>query len=248
MTKKNIYAGLTFLIACSLLMAACSPQATPAAAPTIDANMIYTQAAQTVQAGLAETPVVEPTTAPTDTPVPTATVDPDIALAMTATAQSVQPQPGNGNTNGTATATTAAGAQNSANPTATQALVLPTATSAVVAPPPKSTGDKGQLISQIPGDGSSLQKSASFDVELTFKNTGTTTWTKKYSLTFFTGDRMGSPNDVVMTKEVKPGDTITLKFTMKASTTAGTKHTIWVLRNADGVNFYSLWLDTEVLK
>jgi hypothetical protein len=240
MTKKYFYAGLIILIASSLLLAACSAQETPAAAPTIDANMIYTQAAQTVQAGLAQTQVTEPTAAATEAPAPTATMDPNVALAMTATAQSVQPQPGNANP----TATTAPGAQPATTATATlQALPKPTKSAA----PPKATGDKAVLVGQVPGDGSTISKNASFDVALTLKNTGVTTWTNKYRLAFYAGDKMGSPNDVVMTKDVKPGDSITLAFTMKAGDSLGKKQTIWVMQNPEGVNFYSLWLETNVI-
>lgn len=238
MTKKNVLAGLILLLAGSLVISACSAQQTPTPAPSIDTNAIYTQAAQTVQAGLAKTPV-EPTRAPTETQAATATMDPNIALALTATAQSVQP--------GGATATLAAG-----QPTATTGAVVPTATTGVVLPTqtkaaPKSTGDKAELISQIPGDGSKVSKNQEFDVSLTFKNTGTTTWTKLYALKFYAGDRMGSPRDVVMTKEVPPGDSITLSFVMKASDKKGAKRTIWVLQNPDGVNFYSLYLDTDII-
>jgi len=242
MTKKNLLAGLILLVAGSLLLAACSPQQTPPAAATIDANMVYTQAAQTVQAGLAQTPVIEPTAAPTETPAPTNTMDPNIALAMTATAQSIQPPQG-----GQQTATVSVPGQITPTVTATSLAVLPTATSAVVAPP-KSTGDKAELISQIPADGSHIPRNVSFDVALTFKNTGTTTWNNKYRLAYYAGDKMGSPRDVVMTKEVIPGDTITLQFIMKGSDATGVKRTIWVIQNADAVNFYSLWLDTEVVK
>ncbi len=235
MTKKNLLAGLVLLVAGSLLIAACTGQQATNTAPTIDANAIYTQAAQTVQAGLSQTEVV-PTTAPTETPAPTNTMDPNVAAAMTATAQSVQP--GGPTPTGKAQTTPLA--------TATKSSALPTATSKVVVNPPKTTGDKAELIGQSPSDGSQIQKSASFDVHLTLKNTGTTTWTKFYILAFYAGDPMGSPKNINMTKEVKPGDSIELVFTMKASDTAGKKKTIWVVQNADGVNFYSLWLDTEV--
>jgi hypothetical protein len=239
MTKKNLLAGLIFLVAGSILIAACSAQQ-PTAAPTVDANMIYTQAAQTVQAGLAQTPV-PPTSAPTEAQAATATMDPNIALALTATAQSILP--------GGATPTLAAGQPTpttGAGATATL-VVLPTATKAVVNPQPNTKGDKAELIGQSPADGSNVSKSATFNVALTFKNTGTTTWTNKYALKFFAGDRMGSPTDVVMTKDVKPGDTIVLQFPMKASDQKGSKRTIWVLQNPDAVNFYSLWLDTNVV-
>ncbi len=239
MTKKNLLAGLIFLVAGSMLLAACSAQQTPSAAPTVDANMIYTQAAQTVQAGLAETPA-PPTSAPTEAQSATATMDPNMSLALTATAQSIMP--------GGATATTGAGqptATKSAGATATKAAV-PTATKAVVGTQPKATGDKAELVAQDPGDGGKVSASQDFNVSLTFKNTGTTTWTNKYALKFYAGDKMGSPNDVVMTKDVKPGETITLRFIMHSSDSAGSKRTIWVIQNADGVNFYSLWLDTVV--
>ncbi len=242
MTKKHFHAGLILLLAGSILMTACSAQQTPTAAPAIDTNAIYTQAAQTVQAGLAQTPLPPTfTPAPTETQAFTPTMDPNQALALTATAQIVQP--------GGATATTdpqQPAATNAVIPTATTAaVIIPTTTQAVVTQP-KTTGDKAELVGQVPGDGSEIPPSASFDVSLTFKNTGTTTWTKQYALKFYAGDRMGSPNDVVMTKEVAPGDSITLVFPMKADDKTGGKKTIWVLQNAEGVNFYSLWLETKV--
>lgn len=238
MIKKSTLAGLIILVAGSLLMAACGAKPTPAAVPTVDANMIYTQAAQTVQAGLAQTEAAQPATStlppPTATVAPAAAtkiVDPTLASAMTATAKSVLP--------GAATQTpTKAGAA-----TATKVAVAPTTNAA----PPKSTGDKAELVGQVPGDGSRIPAGNSFDVALTFKNTGTTTWNSQYQLKFFAGDSMGSPNDVNFTKTVKPGETITLNFTMGGVSTLGAKNTIWVLQNPDGVNFYSLYLKTDVV-
>lgn len=79
-----------------LALAGCSPKA----APTIDANTVYTQAAGTVQAELTRVAALTPsptattaataTTAPTDTPVPTdasqvtVTVQPTVALPTAA--------------------------------------------------------------------------------------------------------------------------------------------------------------------
>lgn len=241
MTKKHLLAGLIFLVAGSILIAACSAQQTPTAAPTIDANAIYTQAAQTVQAGLAQTQVVEPTAAPTETVAPTNTMDPNFAAAMTSTAKSVQP--------GGATATVA-GTTGQATPIPTwtkAAGVLPTATKAVVAQQPKNTGDKAELVGQEPGDGSTVGKSDIVTTTLTFKNTGTTTWKKgTYALVYYAGDRMNSPADFQMPKDVAPGETVTMVFQLQAPDSTGTKKIIWVVRNADGVNFYSLWLQLEV--
>jgi hypothetical protein len=242
MSKKHIIAGLLLLVAGSLLIAACSGPTAQTASPTVDTNLIITQAAQTVAAGQAQTQAAKPTEAPTATLMPTNTIDPNVAINMTATAQSVQP--------GAATPTLAAG-QATAVPgqatlAATPILSLPTATLAVVAKPPAATGDKGELVGQNPADGTSIQKSASFDMTIVLKNVGTTTWTKKYALVFYAGDRMGSPNDFQMPHEVKPGETVQLVFGMKASDTTGTKKTIWAMRNESGVNFYDMWLEMKV--
>ncbi len=236
MSKKKILAGLILLIAGSLLIAACSAKQPTTTAPTVDANAIYTQAAQTVQAGLAQTEVVQPTAPATETVQPTNTMDANMAAALTSTAQSILP--------GGATATVAGQATSSATKTL---VVLPTATKAVVAQPPKSTGDKAELIAQDPPDGASAGQGDIVSVRLTFKNTGTTTWTAgHYALVYYAGDKMGSPNDFQMTKDVKPGETIELIFTLTAPNSSGSKKVIWVLRNADGVNFYSLWLELNI--
>lgn len=237
MTKKHTLAALLILVAGSLLIAACSGQPPATTVPTVDANLIYTQAAETVQAGMAQTEAAKPTEAPTMTVAPTNTVDPTIAANMTATAQSVQP--------GAATPTVGSTTPGAPTVAATQQFVLPTATIAVVAPV-KNTGDKAELAGQSPSDGSSIDESATFDMTIVLKNVGTTTWTTKYALVFYAGDRMGSPKDFQLPNEVKPNESVTLRFEMKASDSEGKKKTIWALRNADGVNFYELWLEMNV--
>lgn len=234
MTKKHTLVGLITLAVASLLIVACSgPQSTPEI-PTVDANAIYTQAAETVQAGYALTEAAKPTTEPTNTPEPTNTMEPDMSTGLTATADAVmQPVAGDATAQPTQPVTTP--------------VILPTATSAVVAPPPQATGDKAELTGQSPSDGVTLQKNESFTMTLVLKNVGTTTWSTAYTLVFFAGDKMGSPNDFNMPHEVKPGETVRLIFDMKASDTTGKKRTIWALRNADGVNFYDLWLEANVV-
>ena len=61
--RKNINAGLLILVIGSFGIAACSgPQASPTTNPG-DPNVIYTQAAETVQARMAMTEQVKPTAA-----------------------------------------------------------------------------------------------------------------------------------------------------------------------------------------
>ena len=232
MLKNRTLLGLIILVVGSMLFTACSAVPSTPMEPTVDANVIYTQAAETVQAGIAQTMASQPTQAPTETVAPTNTMDPAASLGLTATAQAIL-QPG---VDGTAVPTLAL----------TSSVLIPTATSAVVAPPPAATGDKAELSGQTPTDGTNVQKNATFTNTIVLKNVGTTTWTTKYALAYYAGDRMGSPNDFNMPHEVKPNETVRLVFDMKADSSTGKKKTIWAVRNAEGVNFYDLWLELNV--
>jgi hypothetical protein len=231
MINKHIHVGLIILFTVSLLMAGCSPsQATPSAAPTVDANAIYTQAAQTVQAGQALTQAAKPPTQAPTQAASTPTMDPAMAAGLTATAKAILvPPPATG-----PTATLQPGA-----PTPTTAkitpLVLPTATKAVVQPP-AATGDKCEWVKNIPADNSSFPKKASFDAIIRVKNSGTTTWDNKYALRYFAGDKMGAPNDYYVQGTVKPNTTYDFKFTMTAPDSTGKKELLMVVQNPDGRN------------
>jgi hypothetical protein len=236
MTKKNILAGLIILVIGSLLLSACSTPEATTVVPTVDANLIYTQAAQTVAASVAQTDAARPQPTATQEPQPTNTMDPNMAAAMTATANAVLNV-------GAPTATLAAG-----QPTATlQATLapLPTATSAAVVSTPKPTGDKAELVGQDPDDGTSVGQKDIVTVRLKFQNTGTTTWNRNYRLVYFAGEKMGL-NDMNIREEVPPGSTTELIFQLTAPSSSGSKKVIWVLQNPDGVNFYSLWLELNV--
>jgi hypothetical protein len=240
MHKKKSLAGLIILLGAALLLAACSSPSSPAA-PTGDANAVYTQAAATVSAGLTQTAQKNP--APTETPAPptaTATV-----TSQPPTATIEQPGP-----NTAATATKAGDTQPTATKagnqqvTATKSNVVPTATKP--AAPPLATGDKATWVSQSPADKTKIQKSATFTMTYVIKNTGTTTWTTNYALRFYAGSQMDSPKDINLLKDVPPGESATITFTLIAPDTAGNTNTVWVLSTADGANFYSVTLDLEI--
>jgi hypothetical protein len=244
MIKKNILAGLSILVAASLLVSACSAQqATPSAAPTIDANAIYTQAAQTVEAGQTMTQAAKP---PTQTVTPTvqestATMDANMAAGLTATANAVL-QPG---ASGTATQTTQPG-----QPTATQGaitpLVLPTATTKAIVQPAVATGDKCEWVSNSPVDNQKIQKNASFDTSIKVKNTGTTTWDKTYALRFYAGERMGAPTDFFVQRSVKPAAVYEFNFSMTAPSSTGKKEILFVVQNPDGRNMCFINIPLEI--
>jgi hypothetical protein len=72
MNLKKKLIGINTLLVFSMALTACGPTVTPA--PTIDVNMLFTQAAQTVVAQMTKNaPTVTPTLAATNTPLPSKT-------------------------------------------------------------------------------------------------------------------------------------------------------------------------------
>jgi hypothetical protein len=235
MIKKYILTGLSLLMAASLLLAACSAPQPTTESPVVDANAIYTQAAETVQAGMAMTEAARPTATETPIPEPTSTIDPVVSELLTATADAALQPPGD---------TTAA----TATPEGQNPVVVPTATVAVVVQQPQqpASGDKCEWVSNTPVDNARIPKNASFDTTIRVKNTGTTTWDKRYSLRYYAGDRMGVPSDFYVVGEVKPGAVYDFIFPMKAPDAIGKKEVIIVISNAEGVNMCPINLPLEI--
>ena len=253
MHKKTTMAGIIILLAAAFLLAACTGSNAPAS-PTGDANAVYTQAAATVSAGLTATAQKNP--AATETQAPPTDTPTNVPLPPTATV--AQPGPGNATVTGTqkagtnppaqATATLKPGTtQQAQTPTPTKSGgIVPTATKGAVAPPP-TTGDKAVWVSQSPADGTKIQKSATFTMTYVLKNTGTTTWTKGYTLRIFSSDnRFGSPADTNLLGNVAPGESVTILFTLIAPDTVGKASSVWVMTNEAGGNFYSVSLEMDV--
>ncbi len=71
MHKTHRYLLIAALLITLILFSACGPAAPKT--PTVDANAVITQAAQTVAAQLTQNPPVTPTPAPTNPPLPTET-------------------------------------------------------------------------------------------------------------------------------------------------------------------------------
>jgi hypothetical protein len=236
MSKKLQAAGL-ILIVSLFLYTACSPkQATTnpdivytAAAqtveaqltgvvqaqnPTTDVNQIYTQAAETMEVQLTATAIAANLTAPTSNQgVPT--------LGLTA---SVIPS---GGTPGQPVVTLTPFSISTFTPTH---LV------------PSSASDKYELLDQNPDDNSEIAKQTKFDMQWTLKNTGTTTWTTLYTIEWFMGDRISGgaydgKNRYYFPAEVAPGDSVTVFVDMKTPNTSGTYYSWWKLKNELGANF-----------
>ena len=208
-TKKTFFGAV--LIISVILMTACNGQATPEE-PTPDAEMIYTAAAQTVQAQLTQEALLNPTATntmePTNTPQPTSTLSgvPTLPLPGLVTPGSVQ-------------------------------ITLPAIATATLQSAP--VADKAEWVSNTPADYTELPNDVDYDIVWTLKNTGTTTWTTDYIYRFYAGDTLHKKSSYKLSKAVAPGESVDIIVDGKTAGLKGEKSATWVITNKDGVNFYA---------
>jgi hypothetical protein len=181
----------------------------PEQEPTPDVEAIFTAAAQTVAADLTKTEAAKPTN--TDTPQPTATI------ANTSTPGTPIPLPGIG--------------------TPLPGGALPGLSTATLPAGGVSTGDKCEWVSNDPVDGAVVDPKAKIDLVYTLKNSGTTTWTKEYTLRYYVGDKFVDKNSFNLPEAVLPNTNGRAIADVTAPSTAGKYYATFVLTNAAGVNF-----------
>jgi len=95
----------------------------------------------------------------------------------------------------------------------------------------------GNLIDVTIPDDTSMQPNQVFTKIWRLQNVGSCTWTKSYSITFFSGEQMGAPASVPLPGEVTPGQSIDISVDMVAPATAGKYQGNWKLRNANNTLF-----------
>jgi hypothetical protein len=196
--------------------------------PTTDPKAVYTEIAKSVEAQ--STSNAAQTPKPSSTAAPTRTLAASSTLAPTGTKVNLTP--------GTPAATSASKTN--------AATTLPgVATATLGAGGVPVVPDKMAYVSQSPADNSVFGPGESFTMVWTLKNTGTTTWTTKYWIRLYGGERLGT-NDFNLKDTVKPNETVKVSVEMKAPTTKGKYNTWWVISNADLVNFGSFNLAFEV--
>ncbi len=136
-------------------------------------------------------------------------------------------------------------------PTATQDVpstataVPPTATVGATAtntPSAQTTGtadtkDLAMWVSQTVQDDTLFLPGQEFNMTWTLKNVGTSTWTAKYRLRYYSGNPFGTTKEVLLGKEVKPGETVEINVGMKAPLQGGEYRSDWVLSNESLRNF-----------
>ena len=137
-----------------------------------------------------------------------------------------------------------------APPTSTVASQTPTATPATSTPRPSPTtaaitapvtscdlAAPGNPIDVTIPDDTTMLPNQSFTKVWRLQNIGKCTWTKSYSVAFFSGERMGAPVSVPLAGDVAPGQTVDLTVDMVAPATPGSFQGNWKLRNAGNVLF-----------
>jgi len=206
--KKIIFTLMMLTMLLALLLTACGGKNNEGE-ETEDANAAITQVVETAMVALTQTAAANPTATPTATIQPTATSLP-----------TMQPSPTLGVT----------------TPTATLALQQP----------PGGTGnnvsscDNAEFVSDVTiPDGTQLTRGEKFTKTWKIKNIGTCTWSAAYQLVFYGGEQMGvGATAAFTTKEVDPGDTIEISLNMTAPSTDGEYYSYWIMRNANGQNFF----------
>ncbi|MFN2144176.1 MAG: NBR1-Ig-like domain-containing protein [Anaerolineales bacterium] len=222
MTKKTIFSILLLLIVTSLLLAACgggTPEATEAPVSQEDQiNLIYTQAAETLQAEIALTEAAKPL--PTSTPLSSPTPVFIATNTPIAPAESPTPFP--------------------TLPSLPSPTPQPTKQSAVAGRPLL----RAELMFESPQDGIVMKPGQSFVKQWNFANAGETTWNENFGL-IHVGEMnfsdLGSYNlvDVSnMTSDGIPnGGKLIIKLSMQAPSTPGHYRSVWLLRDDNGKSF-----------
>lgn len=185
---------------------------------TVEPNAVYTAAAQTADARLTELAQVTPTTVP-------ATPTPDtLQTAAVATMNALQTQ-------------------------AAAITPTPAATSTSTTAPTAALADRAEFVQDVTvPDGSDFSPGASFTKTWRIKNSGTSTWTTAYALTFISGDKMGDQTSVALSGQVAPGESVDISVALVAPNATGKYRGYWKMTNAAGQLFDdSVYVEIDVV-
>lgn len=128
----------------------------------------------------------------------------------------------------------------SATPTAILPSPTPQPTEAEKSAEPSTKGkDKALYLGQTPQDGSHVNRESEFDVVWELENAGTTTWTRDYSLRYFSNTNFTKQTRSRwrLPKEVAPGERVKCIVDAVAPAERGTYTMAMVLGNENDVNF-----------
>jgi hypothetical protein len=163
------------------------------------------------------------------------------AVAVTLTAQAQQ-------ATSTSTATPMASPTLIPSPTPLPSSTLvPTIGFTQVVPTSGSQCDNSAYVSDVTvPDGTAMAPGQAFVKTWMIQNTGTCTWSKKYTMTFVSGEKMGGV-DTKIGQTVAPGQQAKISVSLIAPTTEKTYKGNWRLANESGSTFGStVWVQIVV--
>lgn len=114
---------------------------------------------------------------------------------------------------------------------------IPTTAAPVVTDTPEACTDRAAFVSETVIDGMVFKPGESFTKTWTLRNAGTCTWTRRYALSFYDGYQMAGTSHAPISKQVLPGETITLSVNLTAPSQLGTYRGRWMIMNDQGVLF-----------
>lgn len=97
-----------------------------------------------------------------------------------------------------------------------------------------------------PPDNTVFSPGDEFTVTWTIENTGTSTWTTSYYISFLSGEQMGAEDKIYLPYAVPPGTNVQIAANFVAPDSKGTKESYWVLKNAGDQTFYQFNIVVEV--
>lgn len=86
-------------------------------------------------------------------------------------------------------------------------------------------------------DGTKMTPNESFAKTWRLENVGSCTWTRQYSVIFFSGNSMGALHTHYLLQEVDPGGVIDITIDMQSPDTPGVYQSNWMLQDAEGAFF-----------
>jgi len=122
------------------------------------------------------------------------------------------------------------------------ATPIPSATAVPTATPSQTSSpvpvDAAEFIGDVTiPDGTHLSPGESFIKTWRLRNSGTSTWTRAYSLVFANGSQMNGLSLIPLLGTVAPGGVIDVSVTLVAPNSPGTYKGYWELRSATGILF-----------
>jgi hypothetical protein len=203
--RKKILIWMSVLVVAT---ACVMPSVGAPVVPTIDPGAVNTYIAQTANAAATQTVRALPTSTPTATSTPT---------------------PRNTET---------------PSPTATNTVVFILKSPTPIVPPGSSSGSGGtggtgggyacEVVSAYPANGATFSPRTSFEATWTLKNTGAKEWDRNsVDFIYDSGDIIHKVAGYDLTKNVKPGQNITLSVSMQAPKTTANYTSYWTLRTGN---------------